>query len=118
MTQPTLPTAPHAHQLPPRWDGCTVEWGEWQRDDSTLRFHRRPDCCPVCGSLAERVHAAGKVRTDGPQVFLLRRLRTGYQPGRLYAWRCPDCQHDQVTDLAGVVWDLDDTDYGDGGSYA
>jgi len=118
MTQPTLPTAPRAHQLPPRWDGCTVEWGEWQRDDTSLRFHLRPDCCPMCGSLTARVHAMGLLRADGQRTFLLRRLRSGYQPGRLHAWRCPDCQHDQVADLGGCVWDLDDTDYTDDGSYA
>ena len=118
MAQPTLPPAARAHQLPPKWDGCTVEWGEWQRDDSTLRFHIRPDCCPICGSLAERVFAVGMVRTDGPCIFLARRSRSGYQPGRLFAWRCPDCKHDQVTDLGGVTWDLDDTDYDDEGSYA
>ena len=116
MTQPTPPTAPRAHQLPPKWDGCTVEWGEFRRDDSTLRLHARPDCCPLCGSLTERVLAVGMVRTDGPQISLARRSRSGYQTGRLLAWRCPDCKHDQVTDLGGATWDLDDTDYDDDGS--
>ena len=60
----------------------------------------------------------GKLRTDGPRVFLARRSRSGYQPGRLFAWRCPDCKLDQVTDLSGVVWDLDDDDYTDEGSYS
>ena len=117
MSEPTLPTAPRAHQLPPKWDGCTVEWGEWQRDDSSLRLHLRPDCCPICGSLTARTMAMGMVRSDGPRVFFLRSHR-GYQLGRLFAWRCPDCKHDQVTDLGGALWDLDDTDYDDDGSYA
>ena len=49
---PFLPSAPRAHRLPPRWDGSTVEWGEWQADDSTLRFHVRPEPCPYCGGIA------------------------------------------------------------------
>jgi len=117
VTTPFLPSAPRAHQLPPKWDGCSVEWGEWERDDSSLRFHLRPDCCPNCGSLAERVFNTGKVRTDGPRIYLARRSRSGYQPGRLIVWRCSDCKHDQVTDFAGVVWDLNDSDYDDDGSY-
>ena len=116
--QPPLPPAPRAHQLPPKWDDCTVEWGEWQRNDSTLRLHVRPECCPNCGSLTERVLNVGKLRNDGPRVFLARRSRSGYQPGRLFAWRCPDCKHDQVTDLSGVTWDITDDDYTDEGSHA
>ena len=35
----------------------------------------------------------------------------------LSARRCPDCGHDVVVELdSGVVWDLDLSDYGDGGS--
>ena len=116
--QSPLPPAPRAHQLPPKWDDCTVEWGGWQRDNSSMRYHTRPDCCPNCGSLAERVLNVGKLRNDGPRVFLARRSRSGYQPGRLFAWRCPDCKHDQVTDLSGVTWDLTDDDYTDEGSHA
>ena len=116
--QGVLPPAPRAHQLPPKWDGCTVEWEGWQRDDTTLRFHMRGDCCPHCGSLTDRVFAAGMVRADGPRGVLALHKARGYQLGRLYAFRCPDCQHDQVTDLAGITWDLDDTDYGDDGSWS
>lgn len=116
-TQPTLPTAPRAHQLPPKWDGCTVEWGEWSRDNNSLRFHLRDDCCPWCGSITERVYALGLVRADGPGMAFMRKSR-GYQLGRLHVFRCTGCHHDQVTDLAGITWDLDDDDYGDDGSWS
>lgn len=111
---------PHArlHQLPPRWDGGTVEWSEWQVDHSSLRFHTLFGCCPWCGTLAERVHAVGKVRADAPRTVLVGRSRSGYQLGRLHAYRCTACMHDQVEDLVGVTWDLDDDDYGDEGSWS
>lgn len=38
----TAPANLRTHQLPPKWDGCTVEWGEWQRDNSSLRFRDPP----------------------------------------------------------------------------
>lgn len=116
MSSPFLPAAPRAHRLPPKWDGSTVEWGEWQAVDSTLRFHVRPEPCPYCGSITARVMAVGSVRADGPTLAL--RRSHGYRLGRLYALRCPDCWHDQVIDLAGVVWDLDDSDYDDEGSWS
>ena len=117
MNQPTLPLAPRRHDLPPRWDGCTVEWQGWHVDDTTLRFHLRRECCHTCGSLEWPVINVGRVRADGRGVWILHRSG-GYQLGRLYAFRCPDCKHDRVVDLAGVEWDLDDTDYDDEGSWS
>ena len=36
----------------------------------------------------------------------------------LTAFRCPDCLHDQVQEmLDGTLWDLDDSDYDDAGSF-
>lgn len=118
MSQPTLPAAPRAHDLPPRWDGSTVEWGGWQVEDTTLRYHVKARCCRFCGSLEWPVANIGMVRTDAPRGVMSIRKRYGYQLGRLYAFRCPDCKRDQVVDLAGVLWDLDDTDYGDEGSWS
>lgn len=39
-------------------------------------------------------------------------------PGDCSRGAAPDCKLDQVTDLSGVVWDLDDDDYTDEGSYS
>ena len=30
QTSPYLPQAPRANRLPPKWDGATVEWEEWE----------------------------------------------------------------------------------------
>ena len=115
--QPPLPHHPRPNQLPPRWDGCTIEWEGWQPDYSTLRFHSK-QVCAHCGSSARPITNVGRVRVDAPKgVRVLYKVR-GYQRGRLYAFRCPDCLHDVVVDLKGDSWDLEESDYEDSGSWA
>lgn len=134
--QPTLPPAPRAHDLPPRWDGHRVEWSGWEVEPwNTGRFHLRPDCCRACGHIASHhVLNTGVVMSEPGEVIPYRRPRTyaqaaanqaaerdGVGLGRLVAFRCPNCSHDTVSSMSrtapGVeVWELDDTDYGDAGS--
>ena len=115
QTSPYLPQAPRANRLPPKWDGATVEWEEWEVDLSSWRFHVKLDPYPYCGSTDERVMAIGRVRNDGPARSI--QSARGYRLGRMSAYRCTGCWHDQVIDLAGALWDLDDSDYDDDGSW-
>lgn len=114
--QPTLPVD-RDHDLPPRWDGAEVEWQGWC-DQPVLLCWRGPaerDVCPACGSTERRVMNRGLLR-------VWRRTSTGLRARRLgsiFAFRCPDCRHDQVLDgLDGEMWDLDESDYHDEGSVA
>jgi hypothetical protein len=81
------------------------------------------ECCSGCGSTSQQPCNTGLVA--------LRRRTTladiegharGHHVGRvavirLFAWRCPDCHLDVVSDMqTGQVWDLDMSDYGDEGS--
>lgn len=122
LTQP--PLVPRAHDLPPLWDGDPIEWGEWEMPMSAVFIcpplkSFRPDCCPKCGCTDERPTARGAVRVApiDPRSGL-RKLRAGRIVLNLLALRCPDCRHDQVTDLYGSrVWDLDESDYTNEGSW-
>lgn len=98
------------HDLPPRWDGHPVQWGEWKpMPDVTICPPPKADKCVKCGS-TEAANQARGVRQDFANV---RRLLGG----DLIAMRCPRCDHDVVWDLAtNEWWDLDDSDYQDGGS--
>lgn len=127
--QSTLPPAPRAHDLPPRWDGLAVAWDDWEVGAfSSAEFHIPPECCRACGSMAPPVRNRGTVCTRRPAWTAGRRrpasaLRDqeaalgGVLAVILYVWRCSDCRHDVVTEVgSGAVWDLDDTDYTDIGS--
>lgn len=99
--QRTLPTG-RDYDLPPFWDGHRVQWGRWEIGWITL-CRERASCCPYCGS------------TERPPVC--HGVIAG-QKNRLWAYRCPDCRHDQVYELRGdSVWDLDESDYTDVGSF-
>lgn len=104
------------HDLPPAWDGLRVEWRGWIAAATTLSYHLplEETACRRCGSLDEQMLNVGVV-DHGP--------RGDTDPGeprrqvRLFAFRCPDCRHDQVLDQDDdQLWDLDETDYGDDGS--
>lgn len=111
------------YDLPPRWDGLPVEWGQW--DDPAPMFicppPKQPDRCGQCGSTSAPLICSGRIWTDpasAPPGIGLGRLRGGrHLVGMLLASRCPDCRHDVVLDAEGQPWDLDDTDYGDDGSF-
>lgn len=114
---------PRQHDLPPRWDGLPVEWGDWT---DTPDIHicpplpKRPKC-ENCGSRRDPRMALGRVWTEPGMVHAIRKARM--QNGKhlvanLAAFRCPDCEHDHVLDIANnEAWNLDPTDYTDSGSY-
>lgn len=111
-----------AHDLPPRWDGLIVEWGDWQDLNEPFicpppkQSHR----CGKCGSTQQEQVCVGRLLTDPAMrvaaIGKARQRRGRHPVGVLTAFRCPDCEHDVVLDPAGVTWDLDDTDYTDAGS--
>lgn len=120
--QISLELWPRDHDLPPRWDGLPVDWGEW--DDSGRGFvcpPPRPQCCDRCGSPRPRLFNVGRIWTDpgtAPPAIGVARLRRGrHLVGVIAAFRCPDCEHDSVLDHHEKSWDLDDTDYTDKGSW-
>ncbi|MEW2484176.1 hypothetical protein AB0876_31785 [Mycobacterium sp. NPDC049093] len=114
---------PREHDLPPRWDGLPVQWGEW--DDTGRMFicppPKKPSRCDKCGSTRSRLFCTGRIWTDpstAPRAIGRARLQRGRQlVGLISAFRCPECRHDTVRDLNGQEWDLDETDYGDEGSF-
>lgn len=106
------------HDLPPAWDGHPVTWGPWHAATTTLRFHLELHelACEACGSLEEQLVATGRrAAGDVDQVVEGGRVVLSDADTRLYAFRCPDCGHDQVLE-GDELWDLDETDYGDDGS--
>ncbi|MCX2931372.1 hypothetical protein ORI20_13895 [Mycobacterium sp. CVI_P3] len=106
--QESLQLWPRDHDLPPRWDGLPVEWGEWT-DLATVFIcppPRRPERCGKCKSERPSLMNVGRVSGAGRQFI-----------GRLTVFRCPDCRHDSVRDHHDRMWDLDPTDYTDDGSY-
>lgn len=134
------------HDLPPRWDGHPVWWRGWRDRGATFICGHQVDVCEHCGrgdvpaececgshnppmlnqgmvgesadmtpqdverndEAIRLARSAGVIR-NAPQ-------RIGWL--QLTAFRCPDCGADRVVDGDGVLWDLDETDYGDDGSVA
>jgi len=128
--QSPLPTD-RAHDLPPRWDGLRVEWDPWQAEPWTSGvFHEKPRPCPACGMYEPRSVVHGVIWSP-PGVLPFRRPKTygeaalnqraeteGTPLGHLVVWRCTGCRHDQVLDSRdSSVWDLDESDYNDDGSW-
>lgn len=114
---------PREHDLPPRWDGLPVQWGDW--DDTGRMFicppPKKPSQCDKCESTRTRLFCTGRIWTDpatAPRAIGRARLQRGRQlVGLISAFRCPECRHDTVRDPNGQEWDLDETDYGDEGSF-
>ena len=132
--QPTLPTN-RANDLPRFWDGRAVVWDGWEPQlDAWICPPPKPSCCRACGSFARPVTNRGRVtRFAGithDQIAAADaardRLPLGYKsrlkghPGtqhELTTFRCPDCRHDQILDRDGSMWNLDESDYSDEGSW-
>lgn len=112
---------PREHDLPPRWDGLPVQWGQWE-DTATIVVcpPPKPERCDRCKSDRPRLLNIGRIWTDplaAPPAIGIARLRRGrHLVGILSAFRCPECGHDSVLDPEDQYWDLDETDYADVGS--
>lgn len=131
--QPTLPTD-RAYDLPPFWDGKPVVWEGWQPlADAFICPPPRKECCPACGSLERPTLNRGRVGTstevthqdiadtDAARKRLPDKIRYKIKTKAYYelaAFRCPDCRHDQVSQLFGdTTWDLEEHDYTADGSW-
>lgn len=114
---------PREHDLPARWDGLPVQWGEWEDTDDMFICPppAHPTRCGKCGSARPRWICTGCLWTDpstAPPAIGRARMRHGrHLVGMMSAFRCPDCEHDTVLDPNGQEWDLDPTDYTDEGSF-
>lgn len=121
--QQTLDLWPRQHDLPPRWDGLPVQWGEWTDTADVIICPppRHPNRCDRCETAAAPLINIGRIWTDetsAPPAIGRARLRGGrHLVGLISAFRCPECRHDRVLDPNGQQWDLDDTDYTDQGSW-
>lgn len=114
---------PRTHDLPPRWDGLPIDWGDWA-PTSWVQICPPPTTgrgCVRCASTAPPLAAHGRLYTDPvtapPAIAMGRRHRGRHLIGVLTALRCPNCAHDVIVDPKGRSWDLDPTDYGDDGSF-
>lgn len=108
-------TADSAHDLPPLWDGRAVQWSPWSEQGwTTLVFHVPADhfACTGCGWIRNtELRAVGTLMPPGGVIEM-------YPVVRLVVRRCPGCHLDQVTDIhTGDVWDLEDRDYTEAGSW-
>lgn len=115
--QDPLPVEPRQfgkHDLPPKWDGITIEWRGWEGPQWTsAQFHQswQEDRCQFCGGDKQASMNLGYA-CDPPTPAGIKRKAM-----RWWAFRCPDCRGDVVHDLAtDEWWTLDSTDYDDQGS--
>lgn len=112
-------------------------WRGWRTRSRLELSHppAEPWDCLQCGSHADPLTNWGRV-PDSPLYShamiaaddeALARLpaaaQHNYKPRgssfyRLTAFRCPGCGHDQVLDDTEQLWDLDEADYGDSGSWS
>lgn len=124
------------HDLPPRWDGHATVWDGWVTQPALFVCPPpAPRRCTACGSTARSVVNRGWVAVSAitthdqitrrrDQIALIARIKPRGvaipKPlafVRLFAWRCPECRHDQVWDTdTDETWDLDHADYSDEGS--
>ena len=122
-SQPALELWPRDHDLPLRWDGLPVQWGTWSDTSGVMICPppKQPDRCAHCGSAAAALINIGRIWTDkhsAPTAIGRSRMRGGkHLVGLLTVFRCPACEHDHVLDPNGQSWDLDESDYTDGGSW-
>jgi hypothetical protein len=111
-----MTTDARPYDLPPLWDGRPVQWSDWtdEAESTTLRFHVPADhwACTGCGWIRDsELRAVGTLLPGGGVTDMWPHVR-------LVVRRCPGCHLDEVTDIdTGEVWDLEDTDYTDAGSW-
>jgi len=96
-----------AAPLPIAWDGATISWGEWEHVASF-----------ICARSLKRSQAACLKCGQAPRASLTIRGSVGAFGRQLLLLRCPGCSADSVVDWAQAVWDLDECDYGPGGSWS
>ena len=87
-------------RLPPKWDGRTIQWGEWSQMPRSL-CGKLPNGCEVCGTPAQPQTILGQVQGCKLLLCLL---------------RCGNCGYTTVFD-GKLFWELDEDDYGPEGSY-
>jgi|SRR5699024_5201304 len=107
MTKPALTVVRGlSNDLPPKWDGRTVEWEGWEPPIficPPLPDHER--ACDQCGTIDSKQSNTGRIHTEQGIDLLI-------------ASRCQHCNHDTVYEATTQqVWDLDPSDYSDDGSY-
>jgi hypothetical protein len=126
------------HDLPPLWDGASVDWSDWEdTPHSSMVFHAPAPlfACTGCGWIPDtELRAIGRVHPEPGETFTVHKTVPSKRvPGsswdrktevpawpiaRLSVKRCTGCGLDQVTDIeTGEVWDLDPSDYTDTGSW-
>ena len=113
----------HKNDLPPKWDGVTINWSGWTRlEQSSLRFHH-DDQCTDCGSVDQCYVNTGRGLVDDSEAInrsvidIFTKRHIGDIHIRLTAFRCAGCGRDHVLDGNGVTWTLDASDYQDKGSF-
>lgn len=113
---------PREHDLPPRWDGLPVQWGDLSDTAAIIcPPPRKPDRCDQCGTTRARLSNIGRVWTDAASapasIGRARLHRNRHLVSLITVFRCTACNHDSVVDPNGRMWDLDITDYTDDGSW-
>lgn len=104
---------PRQHDLPPRWDGLPIEWGEWSdtADVFICPPPRERTRCSQCGSDRRPRMSLGRVLTELAVVdksTSVRPASVARVVANLALFRCPECEHDYVLDFANdEAWDLD-----------
>ena len=107
---PDLPKV-QTRPLPVAWDGKPVLWGGWEAEQTTFALHAPPEewACTKCGGMHGHDTARGVIKD------------VDLTPRKLWAMRCKVCGHDTITEWDHAhqwrTWDLDETDYGSGGSW-
>lgn len=97
-------------ELPRKWDGESVSWEPWKKQ---LPVTHVDNACDRCGLASSQWQAAGTfVRTTMGGQWKRKGMRN------FHATRCGWCGHTTVYTMHdNQSWELDETDYGQHGSY-